>query len=210
MALSETRHPSLAASAPAGLPEHIIRILPQAQAIAESKLDELNARLEAIAPELLQRVSEARRPGLSKKARIVKLRGVAKRFNEVLAPLSACEGQRCAHCCHIPVALLETETAIIGEAIGRKPRKVSAQKPLSQEYGYHRPCPFLKNNRCSIYEDRPFACRTHLSLDASDRLCALIPEVTVPVPLADATQFQAMYVQAAPGDTLADIRDYFG
>ena len=200
----------LAESAEEGLPEHIIRILPHAQATAEGKVDRLNELLEQHAPELKHMLVEIQRPSLSRRARVEKLRTLAHRLSEILTPLTACAAQQCSHCCHIPVALTETEAAIIGEAVGKKPRKVSAKRPLSQEYGYHRPCPFLKNNRCSIYKDRPFACRTHLSLDVSDRLCALLQGVTVPVPLVDMSQYQMLYVQATGPEKLADIRDFFG
>lgn len=194
----------------AGLPEHIIRILPLAEATVEGKLGEMQRRFKAIEPELKRMLADVQRPGLSKKARVSKLRALASRVSESLASLSACQNQTCSHCCHIPVALTGTEAALIGEAVGRKPRKVSAKVQLSQEFGYHRPCPFLKNDRCSIYAHRPFVCRTHMSLDESDRLCRLVPEVTVPVPLVDMTQFHSLYVELTVGEPLADIRDFFG
>ena len=33
------------------------------------------------------------------------------------------------------------------------------------------PCPFLVDNQCSVYEDRPVVCRTHHSLREDASLC---------------------------------------
>jgi len=157
--------------------------------------------------ELLER---AGRPNLSRKARVTLLREAATLFNAAVEPVSACAQQACAHCCHIPVALSPSEAAVIGQAIGRKPRKVATRLEVSQEYGYHRPCVFLKRGRCSIYAHRPFACRVHLSLDVNDRLCELIPESTVPVPLANSMELQTRYAELLYDEGLADIREFFG
>ncbi|KWT98046.1 MULTISPECIES: YkgJ family cysteine cluster protein [unclassified Variovorax] len=193
----------------ADVPEHIIRILPHAQAVAEGKVAEMRARLKAFEAEIQRVLNEVLRPSLSRKARMTKLRDLATKFGQALMPITACAAGSCAHCCHIPVSVSETEASLIGEAIGRKPKRVSASKEMSTEYGYHRPCTFLRNNRCSIYANRPFACRMHLSLDESDRLCVLIPGVTVPVPLVDTREFQLVYAQASGGETIADLRDFF-
>jgi Fe-S-cluster containining protein len=195
--------------ASAELPEHIIQILPHAQAVAEGKLDELRARLSPLKAECERVLEEVLRPTLSRKGRMTKLRDLATKFGKAVVPVTACAAGTCAHCCHIPVSVSETEASMIGEAIGRKPKRVSDDKEMSTEFGYHRPCTFLKNNRCSIYAHRPFACRMHFSMDESDRLCALIPGVSVPVPLVDTREFQLVYVRAAAGETVADLRDFF-
>ena len=200
---------TLADHASAQLPERIIRILPEAQAIAEAKLAQIAERVEPRKEEFGRLLTDAMRDGISRKARIGKLRAFATKFNETLSPLTACAKSACAHCCHIPVAISETEAEIIGEAIGRKPRRISGSTRASQEYGYHRPCTFLRKGRCSIYADRPLACRLHMSLDDSDRLCELIPEATVPVPLVDVRQMQMMYAEVVLAERLADVRDFF-
>lgn len=33
------------------------------------------------------------------------------------------------------------------------------------EGAVNQPCPFLKDNKCSIYEDRPYVCRTYTCVD---------------------------------------------
>jgi len=68
----------------------------------------------------------------------------------------------CSHCCHQPVAITPQEAALIGDYIGRKP-----SKPRHQKYDRESrdPCPFLKDNACSIYKVRPIACRTFFTYD---------------------------------------------
>lgn len=42
------------------------------------------------------------------------------------------------------------------------------QTPGKQYYlegAVDQPCPFLKDNKCSIYEDRPYVCRTYTCVD---------------------------------------------
>ena len=48
-------------------------------------------------------------------------------------------------------------------------------------------------------------------MDEDALLCELLPGQTVPVPLANSTYFQAVYVKlaVASGSTMADIRDFF-
>jgi hypothetical protein len=123
----------------------------------------------------------------------------------------------CAHCCHIPVAMTPTEAEMLGSAIGRQPKgNVAAVRDPgyydSLPYGYHTPCPFLKNRECSIYEHRPLACRKLVNADIDDLLCRLI-EPQPPIPFLDRTIFDL--ASAAIGASRlslpesADIRAYF-
>src|SRR5258708_20275597 len=56
-------------------------------------------------------------------------------------------------------------------------------------------CPFLKNDRCSIYAQRPFICRTHYSMDEINLLCRLDAEPAL-VPLLNASQWHAAFITA--------------
>lgn len=66
----------------------------------------------------------------------------------------------CSDCCHHPVNVSELEIQYIEKATGIK----RAAEALSFDPAENLPCPLLKNNACSIYEYRPFVCRTHVSL----------------------------------------------
>jgi Fe-S-cluster containining protein len=201
---------TLASTAPANLPPRFIPILNEADALAQGKLPELNTSFEQHRAAIGALLTAAVQPELSARASLAKLREAAQLFNEAALPFTACAKGGCSHCCHIPVAINEVEAALIGQEIGRRPHRLKKAKPISNDYGYDMPCPFLKSGRCSIYKSRPLACRVHLNLDDSDRLCKLVPDVSIPVPLVNATQLLSLYVQVAPDSKLADLRDFFG
>lgn len=72
----------------------------------------------------------------------------------------------CSFCCYYEINLSDDEYQLIRSKHGinvnelesiKKQNKLSwAQIPYKD-----RKCPFLINNECSIYEDRPLACRQH-------------------------------------------------
>lgn len=115
----------------------------------------------------------------------------------------------CAHCCHVAVAVSKPEAQMIGAALGRTPKSPPQTDLTNFEYGYDNPCTFLREGQCAIYEHRPLACRTYVSLDADALLCELIKGESIPVPNLDMTTFQWAYVQICEGAKMADIRQYF-
>jgi uncharacterized protein len=149
-----------------------------------------------------------------------------KLFHDAIEPLtrevsalSACR-KGCSHCCHIAVAINQGEAALIGRKLGIKParpenralesrEKFSSKLPL----GYDNPCPFLKNNECSIYEVRPLACRTHFNMDVDAELCRLDMGLSG-VPLYKTTDLDLMGLHAVANGNpyrvvIADIREFF-
>lgn len=88
----------------------------------------------------------------------------------------------CAHCCHQSVGVTPPEVVAIYvylrdthdddelaavaarvRAADDRTRGLSSAERLSPDH----PCPFLVDDRCSIYESRPIACRGTNSLDAA-------------------------------------------
>lgn len=140
------------------------------------------------------------------------LRALADRVNAAVLPNSACIAG-CSHCCHISVTVTSFEADLIGEFTGRKPvtfkQSLQHNGEASDAY-YGKPCTFLKEGRCSIYEVRPLSCRLHHSLGASPTLCDTRVEVmeTV-VPSLDLTSFWQAHAKLMEKYTFADIRDYF-
>lgn len=202
--------PNLLDDADPRLPAHVLARLALAPAVAQENAREAEVRLSRhrLAHNKALRALRARGGPLRRRLRM--LRELTDSLARCIAPSAACR-KGCTHCCHIPVALSQAEALLIGDAIGREPVRFAwdrAPEP-SQEYGYHRPCPFLREGACSIYAERPFACRAHFNLDADDLLCRLILEATVPVPLADMTALQVVYAELCAGEPMADIRDFF-
>lgn len=85
----------------------------------------------------------------------------------------------CAYCCHVFVTIGKQEARNVAEHVRgldtakrdelRARIEDVAQKVAgtnADTYPPRQPCAFLEDNRCSIYELRPFACRQHHSLDA--------------------------------------------
>ena len=72
------------------------------------------------------------------------------------------------------------------------------------------PCAFLVDDRCSIYEHRPLACRHLFNVDVDNLLCQLVPGVAIEVPYLGMQGEQVAYVSAMGANArLADIRDWF-
>lgn len=105
--------------------------------------------------------------------RYQRLMVVVKRIGEIVAPVVPCKSG-CNHCCKMAVTISSYEAELIGQAIGIKPRKhvriIVDKEELISEY-MNVPCPFLKNHKCAIYENRPLPCRTHYNISSYPVLC---------------------------------------
>ena len=81
-------------------------------------------------------------------------------YNKFVATFSVCS-KGCSHCCEIDVYISSLEAAYIAENIG-----VPANFDSPYSKNHFSPCPFLsKEKSCSIYQFRPFNCRTFHTLD---------------------------------------------
>lgn len=72
-------------------------------------------------------------------------------------------------------------------------------------------CVFLKNGKCSIYEQRPLVCRLLINLDDDDLLCQLVDEGESPVvPYLDMghQELRAAFLLGAH-QHYDDIREWF-
>lgn len=135
----------------------------------------------------------------------------------------------CSHCCHIAVMISAPEARLLAKSTGRTMVAVPARsialsiddlKASGEQIDEIRaettaaftgvPCPFLKDNSCSVYADRPLACRYQVSLDDDDLLCQLVEGTNVRVPYLDnSTRTLAATVILGPTQRIADIRDWF-
>jgi len=111
------------------------------------------------------------------KAKMEAMAEMYARFEEETASYretAAC-GPGCAFCCRGlgAVDITTLEGLVILDTLGRMPKggrqrieKAVTKDRRLREKGGHGPCPFLqKNDRCSIYARRPFACRRLYSLE---------------------------------------------
>lgn len=93
----------------------------------------------------------------------------------------------CANCCKTLQPVVDADD--IDRLAARF--RISAQKfeeqyVMREEFGemclHTTPCPFLKNDRCSVYEDRPKACRDYPYLNSEgfrQRLISMIENYAV-------------------------------
>jgi hypothetical protein len=185
------------------------------QALAELGPRRL-AQLEALAPDLEQRQTDAARQAIeqprSNRSRLGVALKLVDEFAHAVEPLAACR-RGCAHCCCIRVEMTELEAERLGAAIGRTPNKRLRYLPAQAEaYGYATPCPFPAGGECSIYEHRPFACRKHHSVDIDDLFCHLdVPaEFAASVPQVNPNLALVVWGSAISSSMgVTDLRDWF-
>ncbi|HET6251184.1 MAG TPA: YkgJ family cysteine cluster protein [Tepidisphaeraceae bacterium] len=99
----------------------------------------------------------------------------------------------CANCCKVVrPTISEEDIARLAQRLGieRQPFIDAYLEPAESKAGNPwlmrtLPCPFLKDNRCSVYEDRPGDCRDYPYLDKPDfvfRTIAMINRIpTCPI-----------------------------
>lgn len=75
--------------------------------------------------------------------------------------------KKCAACCHISVAVTGIEAAYIAEKTGKELVNIKTINHLEDKISKYvdKPCCFLMENKCSIYEYRPLKCRSFFTLD---------------------------------------------
>lgn len=177
---------------------------PQWRATMEAKITRLN--------------SEASSP----RSKLPKLYMLMEEVAAVRAPHLAC-GPGCNACCRtIPVEISDLEARHIAQATGRTMATLPPGRHTPALTGgphVNTPCPFLVADMCSIYEHRPYNCR---SLAVVDRDALTCHEVNtnltrtkdpraVPVPMTKMQAFDPSYAALTnrAGTVWADIRQFF-
>lgn len=111
----------------------------------------------------------------------------------------------CSHCCYYKIDVSELEVAYIEQCTG-----VKRQPHGGIMFGTHgMPCPFLRGVECSIYRFRPYACRKHVTVDASDYWCHPSRCNGAFLMLVQSSESKAAYSMLVDTERLADIRNYF-
>lgn len=195
-------------------------VLPQLKARA-SALDgyvpeRISDFMEKAAPHMpgvVRRLENIRQSRQTTRQKLRDLYEVADLFVGLASGHVACKSG-CSHCCYCAVQISKEEAALVGHSVGRTPADVPAMPDSTHvEWGYHNPCPFLRDGECSIYESRPLACRLLFNVDVDDLLCQLQPSLDnqVMMPQIDLRYLMEtlIFVVSRDGLHLADIRDWF-
>jgi Fe-S-cluster containining protein len=150
---------------------------PDGSGVVEQKLAALLAEhpwmvLEE-ASEAVTRIASENASAKSKRRKVI---AIANRVTAALAPHVACK-PGCSQCCHMNTMIYEHEAVRLAEVSGR----TLVRLPFRSLDVVHAeglkfngtPCPFLAENQCSVYEDRPLVCRTHHSLREGTDECSM-------------------------------------
>jgi len=149
-------------------------------------------------------------PG-SGRTKLRRIYGLMDKISVVRREFVAC-AKGCADCCKMNVTISKLEARSISEITGRPFADVadSVQHPTDAFVGVS--CPYLVNDVCSIYENRPLACRRHASFHSSSAWCK--PEMleTEKVPLLQFGGIDQAFIELSTEKrklVLADVRDFF-
>lgn len=203
------------------------------QRLAERKAEgrgESVARLAAIerdmTPEwkasMQTKITQLNHAASSPRSKLPKLYALMELVGEVRAPHLACNAG-CTACCRtIPVEISDLEAKHIASVTGRKIAALPPGRhtiPGSSPKHVNTHCPFLIDNLCSIYEHRPYNCRSLAVVDRDSLACS--EENTaltrakdaraIPVPMTKMLAFDPTYatLTGRPGTVWADIRQFF-
>ncbi len=169
-------------------------------------------------PVLTQRIKQimgSDTTGAAKRRRIVQIIDAA---NHALAPHAACR-TGCGHCCNIAVEITQREAAAIGAVAHISPKVLPVADNetvdrMRQGIDLYRdaPCPFLRDQQCSVYEVRPSVCRAHHSLNEDNEQCKMSTpsqESSVPSFNLKAPLYALAFLALKAGESVGDIREYF-
>lgn len=174
---------------------------------AREQAGKITARMDAGAQRMLRRKAvDAETP----RVKVFLLRRLADNLGAVAGPLVACS-KGCSHCCKMPVLINEIEAKEIAKATGA--RMATPEFTGKADHSLDGvPCTFLVNGACSIYENRPFACRVHYVMDRDETLCEIFPGESIEAPHLQVDDYHFTYAQTFGKDGLrrmADVRAFF-
>lgn len=181
------------------------------EASVEKNFEKVTERQEEL-HDLFARIPPLMENSDTPESNLIRLHEIRDGVIEIAASVSACR-DGCSQCCYQAVAVTSAEAAKIGKHLGIDP--VDAPMMLDRDNSVSKymavPCPFLKKKRCSIYEVRPSACRTHFNVSRFPEVCDVVNFPNREVPTLDMRMlWMAEGVLALQADyTLADIREFF-
>lgn len=198
--------------APDNLPPDLRTYLPTAEANAKENLKRAEFRDGKAILETLSQCTNSNVGGASVGQKLRRVRHLAAEFSDQLTPYAACKNG-CSHCCNKSVQVAKSEAKLIALCIGTPLAKLvmthRAGDKMERTSYQDKPCTFLENGKCSIYKHRPLVCRMLVNMDNEERLCKLIPNVSVPVPYINSSIFQMFYADLLGKNNLADVREWF-
>jgi hypothetical protein len=183
--------------------EEIQRIRAKAKINAEKISDSLPLKLKEREDNLVTRFSKHKGNSLTKLKALYDFMDELYSFVNQHIPCK----KSCSYCCYYEVSISEIEVQFIEQSL-----KIKRLKNKYSGIFHGTPCPFLKEQVCSIYLYRPFFCRYHITL--KDLLTYCHPDVAneFEVPMfhfSEVIKVYNMIIQENQSD-MFDIREAFG
>ena len=178
---------------------------------AQARYEAMYARIDPVEAGKLAGQAKA---AMSKGAKMFYLNKLADGVVKAAAGIAPCK-KGCNHCCKMATLVSIQEAQVIAIETGAKmtmPARFNQFGEIMQQQHAGVPCTFLTDEGCSIYEQRPFACRVHYSVDADNLLCEMVPGETIRSPNFNAQEYDEAFVAAFGGALTmkyADIREFF-
>jgi len=129
-------------------------------------------------------------------------------FYKYVLPETPCS-KGCNSCCHYDVSISELEAKYIEKGTGVR-RAIPME--MTHRNNSYVPCTFLDSGKCSIYEYRPYACRTHVTFTPTPFWCepGRVEEHAFPMTQLNSFMFCIKLICASSKHRKdADIRDFF-
>jgi Fe-S-cluster containining protein len=194
---------------------------PNTQLRAEERVALANVQAKRNEPRTRTQLTQLQKAP-SIKHKIYWLRELAATFGEAVAPHAACR-DACSGCCYQPVALTRQEAEVIARETGAPLHQPASWSTEPQMRYVGQACPFLRDDRCTIYRHRPMVCRLIFNMDVDALLCQTVPGVRSQAPYADHSAYKELYVRAHLGRVkddeamqaalkslrMADLREFF-
>ena len=199
----------------------LIPLTPENRQAAEQNMVHVNALLRPHMRDWSQRLTTLVNSKLPVAMRMRGLYKVAGEITDLAAPHSVCK-RGCSACCHMATLVSLPEAEMIAKAVGVKMRMPKRWPFFSPRTGaamdarddfaasFHaesKPCTFLVNNECSIYEHRPLACRIHLNMGANAEPCQM--DAARETAMLNLHSLDDAYAMIGRTTQLQDIREYF-
>lgn len=194
------------------LPLAIRDKLVPAQRVAQENVARLQSKHPVELSEIAGNIEKVQGPSVPRPQKIIRLRHLAQQLSGLAVKESACK-QGCSHCCHVNVSVPRSEAELMAKRLRRPLNKkvlthsVYTEAPFPGHTG--KPCVFLKEGKCSIYEHRPFVCRTLVNMSNDPSLCEVSEHQKIPVPYLNTTRISGWFGVFAEKEDFADIRDWF-
>lgn len=183
------------------------------RAEAETQAKSNMQRLEGLSggrQDLRHGFMNAAEASLPARAKLNRLKKAAESLSKAVVPHSACK-TGCSFCCHISVGICESEARAISKATGRSfSLPVDEPSVIMREKWHKTPCPFLSKGKCSIYENRPIACRLNFNMaDTPEQCDTQVPSEESYVMFLNMQPLEQAFLVAFFDEKWADIRDFF-